>query len=255
MMQSGNNQSLSHHGGLAINPYYAYDPTPGNQFHVSPTPSSVAQQVPSSNIVLGERLGRRKRSTDIIRDRVVEKLTSDGILNGIVNEVVTNLLDENQKLGEVKATIKPSRSVDPINYHFNIPKDKDPYEHGHPHFDHVHDFQHPEHTHDKHFYPSTVSTHELPAPAGCRSLATKECERIPVFVPRKVPYDVCHTVPDIECVRILKSVPELQCTPETYRECNDVETKVPYFELEEQCEEVVFDECVLVRSSLHYTKS
>ena len=67
------------------------------------------------------------------------------------------------------------------------------------------------------------------------------------FFPGLVPYDVCHTVPDIEFVRILKSVPELQCTPETYRECNDVETKVPYFEEEEQCEEVVFDECVQAR--------
>ena len=66
-------------------------------------------------------------------------------------------------------------------------------------------------------------------------------------VPRKVPNSVCRTVPDIDCVLVLKSVPELQCTPEAFRECNDFETKVPYLEEEEECEEIVFDECFEVR--------
>ena len=35
-----------------------------------------------------------------------------------------------------------------------------------------------------------VTTHELPAPEGCRSLAVKECVKIPIVVPRKVPYEV-----------------------------------------------------------------
>ena len=35
-----------------------------------------------------------------------------------------------------------------------------------------------------------VTTHELPAPEGCRSLAVKECYKIPIIVPRKVPYEV-----------------------------------------------------------------
>ena len=71
-------------------------------------------------------------------------------------------------------------------------------------------------------------------------------------VSRKVPHSVCHTVPDIDCVRVLKSVPELECTPQSYRECNDFEQKVPYFEEEEECEEVTFDECIEVRLGFEY---
>ena len=54
-------------------------------------------------------------------------------------------------------------------------------------------------------------------------------------------------MPDIDCVRVLKSVPELQCTPEAFRECTDFETKVPYLAEEEECEEIIFDECFEVR--------
>ena len=50
-------------------------------------------------------------------------------------------------------------------------------------------------------------------------------------------------VPDVDCVNVLKKVPELQCTPEVYRECNDVEKKIPYLEPAEDCVEVTFDEC------------
>ena len=62
-------------------------------------------------------------------------------------------------------------------------------------------------------------------------------------VPRKVPYSVCRPVPDIDCVNVLKSVPELNCTPEVFRECSDYDKKVPYLEEEDECEEIVFDEC------------
>ena len=50
-------------------------------------------------------------------------------------------------------------------------------------------------------------------------------------------------VPDVDCVNVLKRVPELQCTPEVYRECNDVEKKIPYLEPAEDCVEITFDEC------------
>ena len=50
-------------------------------------------------------------------------------------------------------------------------------------------------------------------------------------------------VPDVDCVNVLKKVPELQCTPEVFRECNDVEKKIPYLEEAEDCVEVTFDEC------------
>ena len=38
-------------------------------------------------------------------------------------------------------------------------------------------------------------------------------------------------MPDVECVNVLKKVPELQCTPEVYEDCNAVEKKVPYLVL------------------------
>ena len=55
--------------------------------------------------------------------------------------------------------------------------------------------------------------------------------------------EVCEVVPDVDCVNVLKKVPELQCTPEVYRECNDVERKIPYLEPAEDCVEITFDEC------------
>ena len=92
-----------------------------------------------------------------------------------------------------------------------------------------------------------MTTHELPAPEGCRSFATQECYKIPIIVPRKVPYEVCDSIPDIECVNVLKKVPELNCIPEVFKDCNDVEKKVPYLEPAEECEEVTFDECQEVK--------
>ena len=58
---------------------------------------------------------------------------------------------------------------------------------------------------------------------------------------------MCDVVPDVDCVNVLKRVPELQCTPEVYRECNDVEKKIPYLEPAEDCVEITFDECQEVR--------
>ena len=59
----------------------------------------------------------------------------------------------------------------------------------------------------------------------------------------QIPYEVCELVPDVECVNVLKRVPELQCTPEIFEDCNDVEKKVPYLVPEEDCVEITFDEC------------
>ena len=59
--------------------------------------------------------------------------------------------------------------------------------------------------------------------------------------------EVCEVVPDVDCVNVLKKVPELQCTPEVFRECNDVEKKIPYLEQAEDCVEVTFDECQEVK--------
>ena len=58
-------------------------------------------------------------------------------------------------------------------------------------------------------------------------------------------------MPDVECVNVLKKVPELQCTPEVYEDCNAVEKKVPYLEPQEDCVEVTFDECQEVAKSIY----
>jgi len=71
-----------------------------------------------------------------------------------------------------------------------------------------------------------------------------------VIVPKKVPYEVCTKVPDIDCITTLKTVPELECIPEVLRECNDIEKKVPYLVPEEECVEVAFDECVTIEEKV-----
>ena len=54
-------------------------------------------------------------------------------------------------------------------------------------------------------------------------------------------------MPDVECVTVLKDVPEVECVPEPYTECNDVAIDIPFLEPAEECEEVVFEDCVEVR--------
>ena len=51
---------------------------------------------------------------------------------------------------------------------------------------------------------------------GCRSIATKTCEKIPRLVTRKIPHETCKKVPDIECYNVIKEVPELECVPKPY---------------------------------------
>ena len=54
--------------------------------------------------------------------------------------------------------------------------------------------------------PPTVTISELPAEPGCRSFSTKTCNKVPIVVPKKVPYDDCRTVPSVECFFVLKEV-------------------------------------------------
>ena len=167
---------------------------------------------------------RQKRSAD----NLLRTVSSAAVLKEAVKEVLESMFETNQQLGEVKATIKQGRSVDLVNYHLNLPPD--------PPLHPVPDL------------PPVITTKELPAKPGCRSLATKECVKIPVLVPRQVPYSVCRTVPDVECVHVLKKVPELQCTPEVFKECADYEQSIPYLEEDEECEEIIFDQCLEVSS-------
>ena len=66
-------------------------------------------------------------------------------------------------------------------------------------------------------------------------------------MPKKVPFETCKDVPDVECVTVLKNVPEVNCTPEPYEECNDLARDIPYLEPAEECEEIAYDDCVEVR--------
>ena len=97
-------------------------------------------------------------------------------------------------------------------------------------------------------HKKSVSTYELPAPYGCRSIATKTCSKVPKTVAKKEPYEKCKKVPSVDCGMVLKEVPELLCFPEVFEDCKDVVQEVPYIDTEEKCEELLFDECNEVTS-------
>ena len=249
----------------ASSPNYSYDPTPGPKYMVSEIPkiyhatkydetpqhrpkSRSFHSSPLASALFNQpnrRLSRKKRDF-ILRGstRREERDASDEMLTEIVKQVLLDVIGNNQELGEVKATVKNSRSIDPINYQFFLPP---------PHLHHDPDHHHPLHPHPTEpEYPPIITTHELPAPPGCRTIATKECHKIPVIIPKKVPFEVCNKVPDVDCFIVLKNVTELECTPEIYRDCNDVERKIPYLVPDEECEEITFDECVDVSYYLHF---
>ena len=52
------------------------------------------------------------------------------------------------------------------------------------------------------------------------------------------------------CSPELRRVPELACVPEVLQECNDFAKEVPFLEQVEECEEVVYDDCVEVREKI-----
>ena len=97
---------------------------------------------------------------------------------------------------------------------------------------------------------SRTQVKELPARPGCRSIATKTCHRVPVTVVHKVPYENCTMVPSVKCHLELKKVGHLDCVPVVDEECEDFVTEVPY-QGEEECEDVIYDECIEVRLSEH----
>ena len=61
--------------------------------------------------------------------------------------------------------------------------------------------------------PPTITIKELDAEPGCRTFSTKTCHKVPIVVPKKVPYDDCRAVPSIECYLVLKTVDDLECSP------------------------------------------
>jgi len=99
--------------------------------------------------------------------------------------------------------------------------------------------------------PDTVSQVELPPPApGCRSIATTRCHHRPVVLPRKVAQEKCRKVPAVDCFYVLKTVPDVECAPESYEDCIDVVKEIPYFEPKEECVEVPVEVCVQVEEQV-----
>ena len=64
--------------------------------------------------------------------------------------------------------------------------------------------------------PPTITIKELDGEPGCRSFSTKTCHKVPIVVPKKVPYDDCRAIPSIECYLVLKTVDDLECSPVRY---------------------------------------
>ena len=69
---------------------------------------------------------------------------------------------------------------------------------------------------------------------------------MPKTVKKKVPHEKCELVPYLDCNFVLKEVPVEDCQPKVKQDCNDEVKERPYLEEEEECFEVVYDECYLV---------
>jgi hypothetical protein len=258
-------------------PSYSYGPTPGlvsptpdifkspkyhtklehepkpNQYHGPPQYSPLAFALFNKESI---RLSRKKRNfvfpgspggpPEMARQsdsNSEEDLIKEKLLKEIMKQLLRDVIEKNQELGSVNATIKRSRSIDPISYQFHLdslnlhddpsihpdlpydhikdhhhslplkPSNDDPQNplhdllhehlndphhtliynepnldlHQEPHFDPHHNPHHALHhdTHQDSFhaphhhiphepkYSPIITTHELPAPPGCRSLATK----------------------------------------------------------------------------------
>jgi hypothetical protein len=99
-----------------------------------------------------------------------------------------------------------------------------------------------------HGYPYPAQ--EIPSPSKCPQVAAESCHHIPRLVTKKVPQTVCHPVPTQHCGFVLRTVPEVECGPFPVEECKDVAEDIPYIVAEQQCEEVVYDECQEVETRL-----
>ena len=57
-------------------------------------------------------------------------------------------------------------------------------------------------------------------------------------------------VPDLDCQFVLKAVPVEECKPTVKQDCRDEAREKPYLEEEEECFEVIYDECFLVSAAI-----
>ena len=60
---------------------------------------------------------------------------------------------------------------------------------------------------------------------------------------RKIPRTHCHQVPEVECGNVLTPVTDVVCEPVVTNDCRNVSVEVPYIKEQQQCDEVVYDEC------------
>ena len=154
-----------------------------------------------------------------------------------------------------------------LNHHHDTHQHQHQHHHLHPDVhlhhqsDHLsHDLNHHDpHTHDfPEVHPEdhiskpvpTVEIVELPAEPGCRSFSTKTCHKVPIVVPKKVPYEECRKVPAVDCFFILKTVDDIECSPTSVEDCTNTAIEVPYLDQEEICEDIEFDDCVDVEEQV-----
>jgi len=121
--------------------------------------------------------------------------------------------------------------------------------HGHHDSHHLEEHHlHEPHSHSPEKPVPTVTIVELPAEHGCRSFSTKH--KVPIVVPKKVPYEECRDVPSVDCFFVLKTVDDIECSPKSYEDCVDNAIEVPYLDEEEQCEDIEYDDCVDVEEQV-----
>ena len=161
-----------------------------------------------------------------------ETRNQDEKLTEIVRQIMLEVIEKNQSLDEVNATIKHPEASD-LQLHLPLSK---------PSLNSKREYN------AESAFPPVISTHDLPAPYGCRSIATKKCYKVPMVVPKKVPYEKCKNIPSVDCAIVLKKVPELECVPKVFEECMDVAQETPYLAPDEECEELIYEECVEVKS-------
>jgi hypothetical protein len=68
----------------------------------------------------------------------------------------------------------------------------------------------------------------------------------------------------VDCFFVLETVPDVQCSPETYEDCMDIVKEVihalgptnqptwqvPYFQPKEECQEVPYEQCVNIEEKV-----
>ena len=132
---------------------------------------------------LFEKLNTTRSRRSVVFNDDDGDTTEEQLIRGLVKQVLDKVLANNQELNKVKATIRDSRSINPVSFDLNVP-----------HSNHLGGQLVDKYPPPPLSPPSPppyskepiITTHELPAPEGCRSFATKECHKIPIVVPRKV---------------------------------------------------------------------